>query len=607
MTTNEELTARIEGQNVGKRFLAAADKMPDLVAVRRRDPDGVWHDTTFTALSDQVARVAGGLRSLGVEAGDRVAIMALNRPEFHVVDLATLMLGATPVSIYNSSAPEQISYMLGDCNAKVAVIEDAFIERFARVTSELTSLTHLAVLDGDLGAGAPDVTVGTYADLLAAPPLDLGVEAQTAMSDDLATIIYTSGTTGNPKGVMLTHRNVCWTLESAAQAMTEQLDDPSLAGYRHLSYLPMAHIFERLIGHYFMAFLGVQVSCLPNTADLAEYLREVKPNVLIGVPRVWEKLHAGVNAVLAADPDKATQFNDGLAAAAPLRAKMRDGTATEEDIATYDFLDQVAFSTVKSLLGLDETRIAISGAAPLRIDVLEWFDALGVPLTEGYGLSETTSVTTWSKDVRFGYVGRALPGVEVVIADDGEILTRGGNVFAGYLNAPDKTADVMTDDWFHTGDIGELDADGFLRIVDRKKELIITAGGKNVSPANLESALKSIPLVSQACAIGDQRPFVSALVVLDPDTATLWAANHGLTGDDASLANLAKNPDVIAEIDAALAEAMSSFNSAEAVKKVKVLGDEWLPDSDVLTPTSKLKRRGIHARFATEIEELYAR
>jgi long-chain acyl-CoA synthetase len=369
----------------------------------------------------------------------------------------------------------------------------------------------------------------------------------------------------------------------------------------------MAHIFERLLGHYYLLDFASQIACCPDTSQLTAYTGEVRPNLFIGVPRVWEKLYAGVNAALGADPEKSKAFNDAVEAALPIVEKMTRGTATQEEIDTWNFLDQVAFQAVRGLIGLDEAEICITGAAPLPAEILAWFRAIGVPLTEGYGMSETTAVLTWANDPKPGCVGRAATGVELRIAEDGEVLCRGGNNFVGYLGKPEQTAETIDDDgWLHTGDIGVLDDDGYLRIVDRKKELIITAGGKNVSPANLEAELKMIPLVGQACAVGEQRPFVAALVVLDPDAAAAWARAHGLEGDEASMAALAEHPDVIAEINDGLVEVMKGFNNAESVKKVKVLGDEWLPDSDLLTPTSKLKRRGILARFADEIEELYA-
>ncbi|HYN31438.1 MAG TPA: AMP-dependent synthetase/ligase [Ilumatobacteraceae bacterium] len=606
MTSSQDLLDRIEGQNLAKRFLVNAATNSAVEAVRWKDADGAWQSWTMDQLSEVTSRLVTGLENLGVGKGDTIVLMLKNRPEFHALDLAALFLGATPVSIYNSSAPEQIEYLVNDCKAKLAIVEnDAFLERFLKVRSALTTLEHIVVLEDSELAGD---SVVRYGDLAESAPADLSAYAENPTLDDIATIIYTSGTTGPPKGVMLSHRNVVWTLESMGMTMREQTSIDDFAGKRHVSYLPMAHIFERLLGHYYMLDFATQVACCPETAQLTAYTNEVRPNIFIGVPRVWEKLYAGVNAAVGADPDKAKAFNDAVQAALPIAEKMTNGTATQEEIDTWNFLDQVAFQTVRGLIGLDQAEICITGAAPLPAEILAWFRAIGVPLTEGYGMSETTAVLTWSNNPKPGCVGRAGVGVELVIADDGEVLARGANMFVGYLGQPEKTAETLDDDgWVHTGDIGVLDDDGYLKIVDRKKELIITAGGKNVSPANLEAELKMIPLVGQACAIGEQRPFMTALVVLDPDSSAAWARAHGLSGDDATMTALAENPEVLAEIDAGLIDVMSGFNNAESVKKVKVLGEEWLPDSELLTPTSKLKRRGILATFADEIEALYAK
>jgi long-chain acyl-CoA synthetase len=604
-TTSQDIHDRIVGQNIPKRFLANVERNGSLTAIRWKNSTGGWSSITFDELADQVARLAAGLADLGVGHGVRVVMMISNRHEFHPLDLAVLFLGATPVSIYNSSAPEQIEYLVNDCGAKVAIVEhDTFRLRFETVLAQIPSIEHLVIIDAT--DATPDNVV-RYSDLLAFEPIDLKAAAETATLDDLVTIIYTSGTTGPPKGVMLTHRNAVWTLESIGETMRTQLGLHSFAGKKHLSYLPMAHIMERLLGHYYNADFGIEVNCCPETGMVAALTAEVHPNIFIGVPRVWEKLYAGVNAVLARDPEKAAAFNDAVALAETLEPKMTRGTASDEEIATWSFLDDAAFKNVKALIGLDQAELCITGAAPIPAEILRWFRALGVPLTEGYGMSETMAILTWAAQAKPGSVGRAATGVEMRLAEDGEVLARGGNMFTGYLGLEDKTAETLNaDGWVHTGDIGEIDDEGYLHIVDRKKELIITAGGKNVSPANLEAALKMIPLVGQACAIGDQRPFISALVVLDPDAAAAWAASHGLAGDDATLAALAVNADVVAEIDAGLKAAMAEFNNAESVKRVTVLGEEWLPDSELLTPTSKLKRRGVHTRFAVEIDALYA-
>ncbi|MEP4651617.1 MAG: AMP-dependent synthetase/ligase [Ilumatobacter sp.] len=605
MTTSADLYERMAGRNLPQRFLENVERNGSVEVVNWKNSAGDWVSRTLDELADDAARLVTSLQDLGVGKGDKVVMMIRNRQEFHAIDLAVLFCGATPVSIYNSSAPDQIQYLINDCGASVAILEDdAFLRRFEAVREKIPTIEHIVLIESD-GAGDDIVK---YSDMIAAEPAELATAAANSELSDIATIIYTSGTTGPPKGVMLSHSNVAWTLESVGESMRTQTDIDDFAGKRHVSYLPMAHVMERLLGHYYMVDFATKVYCCPDTAQMPAVVRETKPNVFIGVPRVWEKMYAGVNAALSADPEKEKQFADGVAAAIPIMEKMTDGTATDEEIATWNFLDEVGFKTVRGLIGLDEVEIGISGAAPIPAEILEWFRAIGVPLSEGYGMSETTAVLSWSAAAKPGFVGRAAAGVEMKIAEDGEVLARGGNMFEGYLGLPDKTAETIDDEgWVHTGDIGVIDDDGYLKIVDRKKELIITAGGKNISPANLEAALKMIPLVGQACAVGEQKPFVAALVGLDPDASAAWAAEHGLEGDDATMEAMAQNPEVVAEVEAGLAEAMADFNGAESVKKIKVLGAEWMPDTELLTPTSKLKRRGILATFADEIDALYAK
>ncbi|WP_421118069.1 AMP-dependent synthetase/ligase [Aquihabitans daechungensis] len=590
------ITERTASKTIASAFLEVVEAQGADVAVRWKEGDD-WKEWTFAEVADLVARVAGGLKAQGVQRGDRVVLMMRNIAHFHVIDVAVLMLGATPISIYNSSAPDQVEYLVNHSGAVVGIVEDdSFLERFHAVRDKLTALRTLGVLK----AGELDADF-TWEDLIAGDPIDLAAAAAQGDPSDLVTVIYTSGTTGPPKGVMISNANVMFIAEATRDIMP--FDDAR--GKKVISYLPMAHIAERTVSHYSQVVLGYEVSCCPSPTEIAAYLGQVKPNVLFGVPRVWEKINAGLTGALAADPEKARQFDEAVEAARPIALKRSWGTATEEEEATYAFLDEVAFKPVRQLLGLDELDVAVTGAAPIPPDLLSWFRAIGVPLSEVYGMSENTGLMTWTPErIKPGTVGPACPGTEVRIAEDGEVICRGPHVFQGYLDDPEKTDEALSaDGWLHTGDIGELDEDGYLKIVDRKKELIITAGGKNISPANLEAALKMIPLVGQAAAIGDQRPFVSALVVLDPDTAPAWAAQHGL--GDLSLAELAEHPDVLAEIETGLAEVMAPFNNAERVKKVKVLGEEWLPDSELLTPTSKLKRRGVNSYFAAEIEALY--
>ena len=590
--TREELDEAVLDQTIVSRFLETVTKHPDAIALRNKLPDGSFVEWTYADYAARVAAAAGHLRSLGVGPGDRVVLMMRNIPEFHFLDLAVVFLGGTPISIYNSSAPDQVGFLAGHCQAKVALVEDDDFEaRFTKVRGELPALQTIVNLS----------TAGVRDDLFHGPSVDLAAEASSCTPETVATVIYTSGTTGPPKGVVITHRNVVWTAEGLLRLL-----DVEPAGFRAVSYLPMAHIAERLSTHYLGAMGGYTVTCCPVPGEVATYATQVHPQIMFGVPRVWEKIHAGVQAALAADPDKKAKFDDAVAAATPIVERKAMGESTAEDDATWSFLDEVAFAPVRQLVGLDSLVAAISGAAPIAPELISWFRAIGVPLSEIYGMSESTGVMSWEPyRVKAGTVGVAFPGTELFLTDEGEVCIRGGQVFSGYLNAPDQTAEALeADGTLHSGDIGVIDDEGYLRIIDRKKELIITAGGKNISPANLEAALKLIPLVGQAAAVGDQRPFVAALVVLDGEVAPVWAREHGIEFE--TLAELAKNPEVIAEVERGVREVMAEFNNAESVKKVTVLADEWLPDSEELTPTSKLKRRGIQAKYAKEIEALYS-
>ena len=601
MLTAEEIDRLAEGRTVVSEFLSTVSACGDKTALRWMAGEE-WRSMTFAEVADHAARAAAGFRALGVQPGDRVVLMMRNTPEFHWLDFGALLCGATPVSIYNSSAPDQIEYLVTHSQAKVAVVEDeGFLDGFLKVRDNLPSLTDIVVIH------APDQVpdrVHPLGVLTDQEPVDLEQAASIAKPEDLATVIYTSGTTGSPKGVMISHHNVVWTSESLLNVLDWTREQA--AGKRVVSYLPMAHIAERMVSHYLAFGAGFEVSTCPETGLLTTFLGEVHPNFMFGVPRVFEKVYAGVTAVLSADPEKSEKFNEAIAAGQPIREKMTWGTATEEEIATYEFLDAVAFSQVRDLLGLDQLDLAVSGAAPIPPELITWFRTIGVPLAEIYGMSESCGPMTFAPyKVKAGSVGPTIPGTEIKLAEDGELCQRGGNVFVGYLNDPEKTAETLDDEgWLHSGDIAEIDEDGYVRIVDRKKELIITAGGKNVSPANLEAALKMIPIVGQAAAIGDNRPFVSALLVLDPEMAPVWAQNQGIEFKD--LEDLATKPEVRAEIERGLEEVMADFNNAERVKKFHVLGEEWLPDSEMLTPTSKLKRRGVNQRYAKEIESLYS-
>jgi long-chain acyl-CoA synthetase len=590
----DEIAAAVEGQTVARLFVRAVNDYADQTALQL--PDG--GALSYAELGERVARVAAGLGARGVGPGSRVMLMMRNRAEFHILDLAVLFCGATPISIYNSSSVEQVTYLVNHSQACLAIVEDAgYLATFALGRGDMPDLQGIIVIESE---GVDVDPADTYAALFDNEPVDLAVAADLSSPEDLATVIYTSGTTGLPKGVMLSNFNLCWTIESLRRSL--ELDP---APWRVVSYLPMAHIAERMVSHYQAIAMGFAVTPLADVGKLAPTLAEVRPQMFFGVPRVYEKIQSGVVAALSANPEQAKQFADGVEAAIPIAGRRAWGTSTAEDEATWDVLDGVAFAPIRQLLGFDELVVAVTGAAPMSPELLSWYRGVGVPLAEIYGMSESSGPMNFAPyRVKPGTVGPAIPGEECRIADDGEVLVRGGNVFVGYLGDPEKTAEALdADGWLHSGDIGTMDEDGYVRIVDRKKELIITAGGKNISPANLEAALKNIPLVGQACAIGDKRPFVSALLTLDPDVAPVWGAEHGLGTD---LAVLAAAPEVRAEIEAGLAHAMEPFNHAEQVKKFTLLADEWLPDTDLLTPTSKLKRRGVHARYADAIEAMYS-
>jgi long-subunit acyl-CoA synthetase (AMP-forming) len=581
---------------VARGFVSAIEARGGQTAVRWRDQDGAWHSWTTAELGERIARAAAGLRELGVQPGQRVLLMMRNIAEFHVADLAVMFSGATPVSIYNSSPPEQIAYLAGHAEAAAAIVEDrGFLSRFDAVRDQLPDGMRTVLIRDHADGVTP------WPSLLESAPLDLAGAAAAISPDSAATVIYTSGTTGPPKGVVLTHANVC-----AEEAALRETFSGDVSGKRVISYLPMAHIAERVVSHYGMALSGYELSCCPDINQLAEYLTQVRPHVLFGVPRVWEKIRARVLAAVAADPERAAKLDAAIEAAKPIALARNWGTATDEQNAAWDRLQEAGLRTVRELVGLDQVEFAITGAAPIPVHVIEWYIGLGVPLSEVYGMSENTGAMTWTPyKIKPGTVGPPVPGAEVRIADDGEVLCRGPIVFPGYLKDPVKTAEALDQDgWLHTGDIGRLDEDGYLRIVDRKKELIITAGGKNISPANLEAALKTIPLVAQAFVVGDAQPYTAALVLLDPEVAPGWAQARGIPFG--SLPDLAEHPEIVAEIQRGVDAAMAPFSQTEKVKKVRILGVEWIPDSDELTPTAKLKRRVIKTKYAAEIQSLYA-
>jgi long-chain acyl-CoA synthetase len=549
---------------------------------------------TWTEYADLVARAAGGLAGLGVRRGDRVVLMMRNRLEFHIADVAVLALGATPISIYNSSSPEQIAYLVQHSKASLAIVESGdFVSRVLAAAADSPTLNTVVVI-GDAPQGTHP-----WSQLLAGEPIDLDAAAAALKPTDLLTVIYTSGTTGPPKGVMLNHSNVI-----AASAGFEHYSGRKFdSGNSLVSYLPMAHVAERMVSYYNHVLRGSIVVPCPDMTQLTTYLPAVRPRALFGPPRVWEKLMAGIQAQVAArGPELAASFADALKVGRQVQElRSRGEEPTDELAETWTFIDEIAFAPVRAAVGLDNCEFVFSGAAPVPPEVIDFLRDIGLPMSEVYGMSENCGGMTWEPYlVKPGRVGTAYPGVEVITAEDGEVLCRGPIVFSGYLDDPERTAEALdADGWLHTGDIGEFDADGYLKIVDRKKELIITGGGKNVSPANVEAVLKTVPLVGQAMAIGDAKPYLVALLTLDPDAVSARYPGR-------SLAEVAGDPEVVAEIAREVAVANERLSRVEQPRRVLILDEDWLPDSDVLTPTMKLKRRGVSARYADQIEAMYS-
>jgi long-chain acyl-CoA synthetase len=570
---------------------------PDLVAVRTPD-DSV--SLSWSQLLARVDALAGGLAKLGVARGDCVAIMLANRPEFHLADLAAVTIGATPFSVYTTYPAWEIEYLMTDSEARVAIVEQAFLPVLLQARRSLPGLEHVIVVDGDAPEGvlALDDVEGSD------PGFDGAAAAAGVRGEDVLTLIYTSGTTGPPKGVMLTHHAVM----SAALGVREVIDFPP--GSRVISWLPAAHIAERMAHHYIPVIYAGTVTCAPNPREVLSYLPQVRPNWFFAVPRIWEKLKARLEAMQAAQSEEQRAPVQAGLAAAVQRVRLRQRgepvpAELERQVATAD---EQLFSKLREMLGLDQAIAVNVGAAPTPVEVLEFFHALGIELAELWGMSETCGVGAVNRPgaVRIGTVGPAAPGVELGLADDGEVLCRGEFLMSGYRNQPELTAETIdADGWLHTGDIGTIDDDGFLSIVDRKKELIINAAGKNMSPANIEAAIKSSsPLIGQAFCIGDRRPYNTALIVLDADFAPVWAAQHDLP--DRSFEQLAAEPTVIEAVQTAIDTANARLARVEQIKKFTIIAGDWLPGGDEFTPTLKLKRKPITAKYTAEIDAMYA-
>jgi len=549
------------------------------------DADGTRQVLTYQQVREQTGDAALGLAEIGLRPGEFAVIWSGNRSEATIADYAVMHARGVPVFLYNTLAPEQAAYITGHCEASVAIVGDSsYLDKLLAIKDQLPALRHIILLEGS----HPDAV--TWKDVLARgqaagekDPAAFDVMWRQVASGDLATLIYTSGTTGQPKGVMITHHNArCY--QAAVERVLPAAKRGDASGVtRAVSYLPMAHITGRSADHWGSMAASTTVAYCPDQLKVFEVAAKARPTYFFGIPRVWEKLHTAIRAGLAelGLPDASAQ------SLAPLPDEIK--------------------TAVLAKAGLDDCKLATSGSAPLDPEIIAFFRALGLPLSEGWGMSELSNAATISppEAARVGTVGTLLPGMEARIADDGEILIRGPLVMKGYYKDAERTADsVDQEGWMHTGDIGALDEGGYLRITDRKKELIITSGGKNISPALVEYELQRHPLIGQACAIGDRRNYVTALLVLDLEAARGWAERQGIVLP--GMAEAATDPSVLAEVERGVAEANSHLARVEQVRRWKVLPAEWTPATGELTPTQKKRRRVITERYAAEIDTLYS-
>lgn len=601
-----EIERLIAGRTVCEHLRQAAEQHHDAPAYSDPDGDG-WRTLTYGQARERVLEIAAAFVALGLGPGEAVALMMINRSEHVLADLGAVHAGGVGCTVYSTFAPDQIAFVAGDVGARYAVLGGpAELARWEPVLDRLDGLRKIIMLDG---APAGDRFM-TWADFLALGREHLAagrerIEARAAAvtPGDVATVLYTSGTTGTPKGVPLTHTNIFYEV-----AATDRLTALPTRGTQ-ISYLTYAHIAERVLSLYLPLVKVSHVHFCTDLAGLGGTLGKVRPMMFFGVPRVWEKMMARLLAVLATQPEEQqAAVREAMAAGvAYVEAGQYGHTITPEIEAAYEKADAALLSVIRAMIGFDRAEWTATGAAPLPDEVQRFYAGLGLKVIDVYGMTETTGAFTGNSPTRYrlGSVGMAEPGVEVRIAEDGEILTRSPLNTAGYLNRPEATAELVdADGWLHTGDIGTVDADGFYRVVDRKKELIITAGGENISPAEIENHLKQHGLIGQALAYGDNRPHPVAVLTLDAEVAPGWAQARGIVFG--SLAELAGHPEVLEEVRTAVQAANARLARVQQVKKWALLGVEWTAETEELTPSLKLKRRIIHAKYADVIEGLYA-
>ena len=592
----------MEGRGTHSKTLAdllprSAELYGSRPAVRFKE-GGAWVDRSFQEVLDIATPLALGLIALGVEKGDRVSILGNTRPEWTYFDYAALMTGATVVPIYQTNSPEECAYVLENSDAKVVVVEnEEQLEKVRKVRAELPKLEQVVMMIGDADDVLSMEELGGKGASVDKATLQGRIDAVTPA--DICTFIYTSGTTGPPKGCIISHGNY--------RAMLDMVNATSVIEGEDVSYLylPLAHSFALLIqlGSFDLGATLAYWECDPN--KILPNLAELKPTYFPSVPRIFEKIYTAANSGMEKEGGlKKTIFDWSIKTGEKMRATERSGRKPGWLLQRqYDFADKKVLSKIRGLFG-GNLRLAISGAAPINPDILRFFDAAGVLVVEGWGMTETsTGATVASEDsFKFGTIGKPFPGCEVKIAEDGEILVKGPNVFQGYHKNPEATAETIVDGWLHTGDIGEIDSEGFIKITGRKKDIIITAGGKNITPANLEAEIRQHQLVSQCVVVGDRRPYLVALVTLDPEEAVAYAKEHNLPEDPAQLAT---SPEIHKVVEDHVAQINQKFAPVEQIKRVAILPRDLTQEDGELTPTLKVKRAVVTQKHEKEIDELY--
>ena len=579
----------------------------------RRRVGSTWEVTTWSQYATAVSELVAGLAGLGLEPGDRASILSNNRLEWHLADQAILANGSVTVPVYQTSSPDQVQYILGHSQSRVCFAEDqSQLAKVLQVRDQLPRLEKVVLLDekaeppGDPLVMSLEALRAAGRERLAQEPGLADERAAAVTPDMLATLVYTSGTTGRPKGTMITHGNVMFTLKASTTPFEIHEDE------RLLSFLPLSHIAERMMSDFLPIAAGGETWFARSFSTVAEDLRECRPTVFFAVPRMWEKLRDGVLEQL---KEKPAPMRAAVAGYVKLGLRLADadqpGTkasqlALKAARPAHKVLDKAIGEKLRAALGLDKAHVFITAAAPIHPDLIRWFHAIGIPLLELYGQTEDCGPTTTNLPGRnkIGTVGPAIPGVTVRIADDGEILVKGGNVCAGYFEDPAGTAELIdADGWMHTGDLGELDEDGFLKIIGRKKDLIINAAGKNISPQNIELDLRNHPMISQAVVIGEGRRYLTALITLDPEHLAVWSKEHGKELD---VEALAKDEDAKREVQAAVDEVNAKRSRVESIRKFRILPHDLSVAEGELTPTLKPKRFVVNQRYASLVEEMYA-